>query len=281
MKPALVHWCCQDFGAGWDTERICRTALDLGCTAVELVPAQDYPILAKHGLSCPMCQIDTGGEPPFLRGFNNPDNWDRLAAITRETILLASKFGFPNVICFTGYDRENPNDPQSSLIDRKTGADRCVEGLSPLADFAASHGVTLCLEMLNSRVKDHPMKGHPGYQGDHIDYCAEIVNRIGSPSMKLLFDCYHIQVMDGDLIRRIQTHAGLIGHVHVAGNPGRAEPDDSQEIHYAAVLRALAETGYHGYVGLEFLPTRDPVEGLRQAIELCRNSSINKNKTVT
>jgi len=279
MKPALVHWCCQDFSTDWDIERTCRTALDLGCSAVELVSTQDYPALANHGLACPMCQIDTGGEPPFLRGFNNPENWERLARITRETILLAAGFGFPNVICFTGYDNENPDDPQSPAIDPSTGAERCAEGLTPLAKFAALHGVTLCLEMLNTRVMDHPMKGHPGYQGDHIDYCAGIVKRVGSPAMKLLFDCYHIQVMDGDLIRRIQTHAALIGHVHIAGNPGRAEPDASQEINYAAVLRALAETGYHGYVGLEFLPTGDPIAGLRQAIELCRTSSINPNNT--
>jgi hydroxypyruvate isomerase len=113
------------------------------------------------------------------------------------------------------------------------------------------------------------MKGHPGYQGDNLDYCAEIVKRVGSPNVKLLFDIYHVEIMNGDVIRRLRQYHDIVGHVHTAGNPGRGELDDRQEIHYAGVMRTLVELGYHGYVGQEFIPTREPLEGLTQAVALC------------
>jgi len=123
--------------------------------------------------------------------------------------------------------------------------------------------------MLNSRVIDHPMKGHPGYQGDHTDYCIDIIQRVGSPNLKLLFDFYHVQIMDGDLITRLRQHKDHIGHIHTAGNPGRCELDENQEIYYPSLMKALLEIGYEGYVGHEFIPTRDPMDGLRQAVTLC------------
>jgi hydroxypyruvate isomerase len=122
--------------------------------------------------------------------------------------------------------------------------------------------------MLNSRDPVN-MKGHPGYQGDHTDYCVDIINRVGSPNLKLLFDIYHVQIMDGDIIRRIRQLRDTIGHVHTAGNPGRGELDEKQEIAYRAIMEALVEIGYNGYVGQEFIPTRDPLVGLRQAVTLC------------
>jgi hydroxypyruvate isomerase len=123
--------------------------------------------------------------------------------------------------------------------------------------------------MLNSRVSDHPMKGHPGYQGDHTEYCIDIIKRVGSPNLKLLFDIYHVQIMDGDQIRRIRQFKDEIAHVHTAGNPGRGELDDKQEINYPPIMQALLEIGYQGWVGQEFIPTRDPLQGLRQAVALC------------
>jgi hydroxypyruvate isomerase len=113
------------------------------------------------------------------------------------------------------------------------------------------------------------MKGHPGYQGDHTEYCIDIIKRVGSPNLKLLFDIYHVQIMDGDIISRIRQHRDLIAHVHTAGNPGRGELDNKQEINYPPIMEALLEIGYHGHVGQEFIPTRDPLEGLRQAVSLC------------
>jgi hydroxypyruvate isomerase len=144
-----------------------------------------------------------------------------------------------------------------------------VTGLKKLAAIAEKKGVTVCIEMLNTRDDSHPMKGHPGYQGDHMDYVADIVKQVGSEHVKLLFDIYHVQVMDGDVIRRIRQYADLIGHVHTAGNPGRAELDDTQEINYPACMKTLLDIGYGGYVGQEFIPTRDPLEGLTQAVSWC------------
>ena len=129
--------------------------------------------------------------------------------------------------------------------------------------------MTLALEMLNTRDASHPMKGHPGYQGDHTDYVMEIIKRVGSPSLKLLFDIYHVQIMDGDVIRRIGELKDAIAHVHTAGNPGRGELDHRQEINYPPIMRALLAAGYTGYVGQEFIPTGDPMKGLRQAVALC------------
>ena len=144
-----------------------------------------------------------------------------------------------------------------------------MKNLKELARTAEKAGVTVCLEHLNTRDASHPMKGHPGYQGDDLDYCAEIIRKVGSPRVKLLFDVYHVQIMHGDLVRRIEQLKDLIGHVHTAGNPGRGELDAQQEIAYPAVMRKLVEVKYAGYVGHEFIPTRNPREGLAEAIRVC------------
>jgi hydroxypyruvate isomerase len=201
-----------------------------------------------------------GSDPPFVKGFNNPEHHDRVIKATRETINACAAFGFTRVIAFTGMRAGIPDD---------VGADNCVAGFKKIVGHAETKGVTLCLEMLNSRVTDHPMKGHPGYQGDHTDYCIDIIRRVGSPNLKLLYDIYHVSVMDGDLIRRIRQHKDVIAHVHTAGNPGRGELDDRQEINYKPIMEAPVEVGDQGYVGQEFIPTRDPREGLWQAVSLC------------
>ena len=132
-----------------------------------------------------------GPDPPFVKGFNNPKYWPQVMKATRDAIDACAEYGFKNVICFTGYKEDIPDD---------VGAKNCVEGYKQIVGHAEKKGVTLCLEMLNSRVSTHPMKGHPGYQGDHTDYCIDIIKRVGSPSLKLLFDIYHVQIMDGDVI---------------------------------------------------------------------------------
>ncbi|MGA3190584.1 MAG: TIM barrel protein, partial [Bryobacteraceae bacterium] len=141
--------------------------------------------------------------------------------------------------------------------------------LRELASYAKPRGVTVCLEQLNTRDDSNPMKGHPGYQGEDIDYCAQIVMQVGSPNVKLLFDIYHVAIMNGDIIRRLSQYRDLIGHIHTAGVPGRGELDETQEIFYPAIMRTLIEIGYTGYVGQEFIPTRDPAEGLKRAVSLC------------
>ncbi len=175
----------------------------------------------------------------------------------------------PNVIAFTGYKWLNADDSKSGEIPLDQGARHAVEALAELAQHAERKHVTIVLEQLNTRDDSHPMKGHPGYQGDNVDYCAEIVRRVGSPRVKLLFDIYHVAIMNGDVIRRLRQYRDWIGHLHVAGVPGRGELNAQQEINYSAVMRTLLDIGYQGYVGQEFIPTQDPMEGLAEAVTAC------------
>jgi hydroxypyruvate isomerase len=270
IRQSLVPWCWQDCGDKWSFEKVCQVARELGCVSVELTDPKNYPVLRQYGLTCAIAQISLDPDPPFQRGFNNPDHWPRVIQATRDAIDAAAAFGCASVICFTGYSAKDPGDPNSSRIPRDVGARNCVEGFKKVLGYAEQKKVTLCLEMLNTRDDTHPMKGHPGYQGDHTDYCVnDILKPVGSPHLKLLFDLYHVQIMDGDVIRRIRQHREFIGHVHVAGCPGRGEPDQKQELNIPACLQALLEVGYRGYVGLEFIPTRDPYQGLREAVALC------------
>jgi len=269
IKQSVAHWCFETSAEKWDLQKTCQVARELGCKSVELLSADQYPILRQYGLVCAIGQIDMNPDPPFVRGFNNPDNWPKVIQATRDAIDGAAAFGFPNVITFTGYSARNPADPNSPQISREEGAKNCVAGLKQVVGYAEKKNVTLCLEELNTRDRSHPMKGHPGYQGDHLEYCVDILRQVGSPRLKMLFDIYHVQIMDGDLIRNIRQYKDLLGHIHVAGNPGRNEPDDTQEINYPAVLRALVDVGYTGYVGQEFIPTRNPYQSLREAVALC------------
>jgi len=268
IKHSLAYWCLNATDWQWDLDRVCRTAKDLGCLSVELVPTELWPTLKKHELTC---AIAFNGMPaaPFVKGVNNPRYHEEVITRTKQVIDQAAEFGFPSVIAFTGYKWRDAEDPHSGEISLNDGSDNSVKALKELAPYASRKGVTVCLEQLNTRDDSHPMKGHPGYQGDDIDYCADIVQRVGSPSVKLLFDIYHVQIMNGDVIRRIRQYGDLIGHIHTAGAPGRGELDDRQEINYAAVMPALLEVGYAGYVGHEFIPTRDPEHGLAEAIAVC------------
>ena len=211
-------------------------------------------------MSAPSGRSTWATAPPFVRGFNNPKYRAEVIKATRDAIDACAEYGYKSVICFTGM-KEGISDEQ--------GADNCVEGYKQIIGHAEKKKVNLCLEMLNTRDTTHPMKGHPGYQGNHTDYCVDIIQRVGSPNMKLLFDIYHVQIMDGDVIRRLRQHKEHIGHIHTAGNPGRGELDDKQEIAYKAIMEALVEIGYQGYVGQEFIPTRDPLAGLQQAVTVC------------
>ncbi len=257
IRQSIVAWC---FEPQWNMDRIAAVAAELGCESVELVAPQHFPTLKRHGLACAIGTVDMSPDPPFVKGFNNPRYREQITKATRDAIDACSAEGYKNVICFTGMREGIPDDQ---------GASNCVEGFKRVVEYAQKKNVTLCLEMLNSRVSDHPMKGHPGYQGDHTEYCIDIIKRVGSPHLKLLFDIYHVQIMDGDVIRRIHEHKDYIGHVHTAGNPGRGELDQKQEINYPPIMQALVDIGYKGVVGQEFIPTRDPYEGLRQAVELC------------
>lgn len=251
LQQSVVRWC---FAKYWSLDETCRIAKRLGCKSVELVPPEDWPTLKRHGLVCAIT-----GSHGFEKGMNNPEYHAVCIDKMRTAIDACAEHGFPSVITFTGFRESIPDD---------VGLENCVNGYKKIVGYAEEKKVTLCLEMLNSRDPEE-MKGHPGYQGDHTDYCMEIIQRVGSPRLKLLFDIYHVQIMDGDIIRRIRQYKDSIGHYHTAGNPGRRELDDTQEIHYRPIFEEIAKTGYTGYVGHEFVPTRDPLEGLREAVALC------------
>jgi hydroxypyruvate isomerase len=257
IKQSIVYWC---FEKHWEMPQAIKVAQQLGCVSIELVAPKFFPLLKQAGLSCAIGTVDMSPDPPFVKGFNNPKYRERVLTATRDAIDACAAHGFKNVICFTGMREGIPDD---------VGANHCVAGFKQIIGHAEKKGVTLCLEMLNSRVNTHPMKGHPGYQGDHTEYCLDIIKRVGSSNLKLLFDIYHVQIMDGDIISRIRQHRDYIAHVHTAGNPGRGELDEKQEINYRPIMEALVEIGYQGQVGQEFIPTRDPLEGLQQAVALC------------
>lgn len=269
IRQSIVHWCFEAYDPQWDVERSCQAAKELGCLSVELVDSKFFPTLKRYGLTAAIGQIDMAPDAPFVKGWNNPDHWPRLQQATRDAIDACSAFGSPNVICFNGFSAKNPDDPNSPHLSREEGARNCVRGLKEIVRYAEQKQVTLCLEMLNTRDDTHPMKGHPGYQGNDTEYCIDIIKAVGSPRLKLLFDIYHVQVMNGDVIRRLRQHKDLIGHVHTAGNPGRNEIGAKQEINYPPIMETLLEIGYTGFVGQEFIPTRDPMAGLREAVSLC------------
>src|SRR5262245_58488423 len=236
IKHSIVHWCFNIAGEKWSIDKTCEVAKSLRCLSVEVVGPEDWPTLKKHGL---VCAIAPNGMPgaPFKKGFNNPDFHAELLTRMKKTIDECSDAKVPSVIAFTGYKWKDPDDPKSGEISRDDGVKNCVRALKELAKHAENKGVTVCVEHLNTRDDSHPMKGHPGYQGDDLDYVADILRKVGSPRVKLLFDIYHVQIMHGDIIRRIEQTKDLIGHIHTAGNPGRGELDDKQEINYPPIMR--------------------------------------------
>jgi hydroxypyruvate isomerase len=253
IRQSLVNWCYEKHFPSLDA--FCEAAVSLGCQSIELIDPKHWPTLKKHGLTCAIA-----GSHGFKVGFNNRNEWDQCIETLRKRIDECAAFGVGRVITFTG---------MANGVSKEEGAANCVEGLKKVVGYAEEKGVTLCLEHLNSRDDSHPMKGHAGYQGDHCDWCIDVIKQVGSPRLKLLFDIYHVQIMDGDVIRRLRQHREFIGHIHTAGNPGRGELDENQEINYPAIMRTLLEIAYDGYVGQEFIPTGDCMAGLKQAVTLC------------
>jgi len=256
IQQSVVHWCFKPM----TTEELARNAAELGMKSVELVPPSDWPILKKHGLTCAIASSHG-----FVRGWNNPENWDFCTDSITKAVNAATDFGCPSVITFSGMRGNLPAGAEGDEIGKKNFA----QGIKRVLSLAEQKKVTLALEMLNSRV-DVEMKGHPGYQCDSIEWAVDVCNRVGSDRLKILFDIYHVQIMQGDVIVRLKKYKDYIAHYHTAGNPGRNEIDDTQEIHYPGIMRAIAETGYKGYVGQEFIPTwKDPVGALRHAAKVC------------
>lgn len=268
IHQSIVAWCYQACGDQWDLERMCSVTRELGCDALEILPPSDWDTLRKHGLKCVLSPNGMPGAP-FVKGFNNRAYHPQLVECMSQAIRDTAAAKFPNVIAFVGYKWRDAEDPNSGEISREECIENCVVGLKQVVGLAEKLGVTLCLEHLNTRDGTHPMKGHPGYQGDDLGLVSEIIRRVSSERLKLLFDIYHVQIMHGDVIRRLEECYDIIGHIHVAGNPGRKELDDDQEINVPPIMRTLVRLGYKGYVGQEFIPTGDAYQGLQQAVQRC------------
>ena len=253
IRQSVMGWCFKPMPA----EQLAKHCRDIGIEGIEGISADDYPAVRKLGL-----KISLVGSHSFAKGPFNPANHAECIQKLRNSIDLAVEVNSPSVITFTGMREPG--------IDVEQGAQNCIDCWKEVIGYAEKKKITLVLEHLNSRDDSHPMKGHPGYFGDDVDFCVELINRIGSPNFKLLFDVYHVQIMNGDVIRRLRQYKDLIGHYHTAGNPGRRELDDEQEINYPAIMREIVKTGYKGFVAQEFIPTwDDPVAALRHAAMVC------------
>lgn len=250
IKQSVCYWCFEKLGL----ETLAAKAAAMGISSVELVPPKDWPILKKHGLICALT-----ASHGFLDGWCHQENHAACAEKIKEAVDVTADAGFPSVITFSGLRKGMPDD---------VGLDNTVAGLKTVIGYAEKRKVTLCLEVLNSRVAEW-MIGVPDYMCDKVEWAVEVCRRVGSERMKVLFDIFHVQIMQGDLIARIKQYHDYIGHYHTAGVPGRHEIGQSQEINYPAVVKAIAATGYQGYLAQEFIPTRDPIESLREAVRLC------------
>jgi hydroxypyruvate isomerase len=229
-----------------------KSVAGIGLTAVDLLTADEWPVAREFGLTCSM---GSGLGGTIVDGLNDPANHDAIVKGLVEGIPRAAGAGVPNVITFFG-NRRGRSD-QDAIANS-------VAALQRVAPGAEKHGVTVCIELLNSKVD------HKDYQGDRTAYGVEVVRRVGSPRVKLLYDIYHMQIMEGDVIRTIRDHQQWIAHYHTAGVPGRHEIDDTQELFYPAIFRAIRETGFTGHLAHEFIPVRDPLTSLRDAVALGR-----------
>jgi len=250
VHQSVVLWCYKPM----PPEELAVHAKSLGLESVELVSPEHWPALKRLGLICAMSPSHG-----FAKGFAQRGEHEECLAVLRQRIDDCAQAGFPNVITFSGYRRGLSDDDATRNME---------DGLKRIVPYAEGKKVNVCLEVLNSRVAVE-MKGHPDYFCDHLEPAVELCRRIGSERLKILFDIYHIQIMEGDLIRRIQQFHPFVAHYHTGGNPGRNEIDDTQEINYAAIMRAIVDTGYKGYVGQEFIPTRDKIASLSEAARIC------------
>lgn len=246
LKQSVCQWCYSTM----PLDELCTAARRIGLVSVELLGEKDWPVVQRHGLTCAMAN----GPSTIPVGFNRPDQHDRLVAESERLLPLVAAAGLPSMIVFSGN--------RAGLSDGE-GLANCVAGLKRVTPLAERLGVTVCMELLNSKVD------HKDYMCDHTAWGAELVRQVGSPRFKLLYDIYHMQIMEGDVIRNIRDHFDAIGHFHTAGVPGRHEIDESQELNYPAIMRAIADLGYTGYIGQEFIPVRDPMESLAQGVRIC------------
>ena len=247
LKHSVSKWC---YNRKLSFEELCRHAKRIGYVSIELIGPKEWPTVKKFGLTCAMAP----GAGGISNGFNRKENHAEQVEQMKKNIDLTAEAGLPNVICFSGNRKGQPDEE---------GVKNCVEGLEQVVGHAEKKKINICMEYLNSKVD------HKDYQFDRMAYGAAIAKQVGSPRFGILYDIYHAQIMEGDIIRTIRENHECILHYHTGGNPGRNEIDDTQELNYGAIMRAIAETGYKGFVGQEFIPKRDPVKGLEQAFRIC------------
>jgi len=252
IKQSVMAWC---FDPMPDAILI-DACHKMGMPAMD-IGRKNHAELKKRGMKFAMMSSHGFATGPFTR-----DNHAECIEKLKDSINFAAEVGSPSVITFTGMREKGITDEQ--------GARNCVDCWKEVIGLAEEKGINLCMEHLNTRDDSHPMKGHPGYFGDDVDYCIELIKKVDSPNMKLLFDIYHVQIMNGDVIRRLRQYTDYIGHYHTAGVPGRGELDETQELNYPAIMRAILDTGFSGYVSQEFIPTwDDKLAALRHGVQLC------------
>jgi hydroxypyruvate isomerase len=247
LKQSVSRWCYGRI----PMPEFCEAVKGMGLTAIDLLEEPEWQVVADRGLVCSMAYAGGGS---IRDGLNHTRNHDAIVKGFEEKIPRAAKMKIPNVITFFGN--------RMGLGDEEAKAN-CIAGLNRVKKLGEDHGVTICVELLNSKVD------HKDYQGDHTAFGVEIVKAVASPRVKLLYDAYHMQIMEGDLIRTIREAKDHIAHIHTGGVPGRHELDATQEVNWRAVALALADIGFQGYVAHEFVPTRDPLTSLREAVALC------------
>ena len=247
IKQSVCRWCYRDI----PLPELCQAAAEIGLTAMDLLTPEEWPVAKQHGL---ICSMGSGLGGPIENGLNDPANHESIVKGLTEGIPQAKKAGVPNVITFFG-NRRGRSDEEAIK--------NCVTALNRVKRVAEDNDITICIELLNSKVN------HPDYIGDKTPYGAAIVAAVDSANIKLLYDIYHMQIMEGDVIRTIKDNHQWIAHYHTGGVPGRNEIDVTQELYYPAIVQAILDTGFQGHMAHEFIPKRQPIASLREAVVLC------------
>jgi hydroxypyruvate isomerase len=251
LKGRIHHSVCRWCYGKIPLDELCRAAKQIGIQSIDLMEPPDFPTLKKHGLICAMVSGSPGG---IGSGLNRTENHDQIVAFFEKTAPIVADYGYPNIICMSG-NRKGMSDEQ--------GLENCVIGAKRIVPIVEKYNVTACIELLNSK------RDHHDYMCDHSSWGVQLCKRVGSEHFKLLYDIYHMQIMEGDLIATIRENHQYIGHYHTGGVPGRGEIDETQEINYPAVMKAIVETGFKGFVAQEFVPKRpDPIASLRQGVQV-------------
>ncbi len=252
LKYRINHSVCKWCYGSIPLEEFCQAGKKIGLQSVELLEVQDFPTLKKHDLICAMVSGVPGG---ITKGLNRIEHHDKIVEYFEKTTPIVADHGYPNIICFSG-NREG--------MDDEKGLENCAIGLKRIAPIAEKYKINVCMELLNSK------HDHHDYMCDHTPWGVELVKRVGSERFKLLYDIYHMQIMEGDMIATIRENHQYIAHYHTGGVPGRAEIDGTQEINYPAVMKAIIDTGFKGFCAQEFIPKRpDPLASLKQGVEIC------------